>query len=150
MGLRLWQSPSALKPSKPPKNQNLSTSHRPADWAHVVPRENADLAGVHGGALEPAVLTALQHQKHLALPQLQLVLLAGGVGEHGHIATAAKQTHQRRTSVEANTGSLPFLTARTLRDRCLPLNPGDTEFVGSQPARSHSWDAVGTKSQGDV
>lgn len=42
----------------------------PADWAHVVSREDSDLASVHGGALEPAVLTTLQHQEHLSLPQL--------------------------------------------------------------------------------
>lgn len=57
----------------------------PADWAHVVPRKDSNLARVHGGALEPAVLTALQHQKHLSFPQLQFILLARRVGKHRHI-----------------------------------------------------------------
>lgn len=58
----------------------------PADWTHVVSRENSNLARVHGGALEPAILTAFQHQEHLSFPQLQLVLLTGSVREHCHIA----------------------------------------------------------------
>lgn len=69
----------------------------PVDWAHVVPGEDSDLARVHGGALEPAVLTAFQHQEHLALPQLQLVVFAGRVGEHGHVAgdTAQERKHEQ-------------------------------------------------------
>lgn len=72
----------------------------PVDWAHVVPGKDSDLARVHGGALEPAVLTALQHQEHLALPQLQLVLFAGGVGEHGHIAEKAAQKKNHEHDVK--------------------------------------------------
>lgn len=59
---------------------------QPADWTHVVPREDSNLAGVHGRALEPAVLTAFQHQEHLSLPQLQLILLTRSIGEHCHVA----------------------------------------------------------------
>lgn len=61
------------------------TNGRPADGAHVVPGEHPNLAGVHGGAFEPAVLAAFQNQEHLALPQFQLILLTGSIGKHGHI-----------------------------------------------------------------
>lgn len=57
----------------------------PADRTHVVARKNADLAGVHGCSFKPPVLTALQYQEHLALSQLQLVLLTGCVREHCNI-----------------------------------------------------------------
>lgn len=58
----------------------------PADGAHVVPRKHSNLARVHGRALEPAILTAFQHQKHLSFPQLQFILLSRSVGKHCHIA----------------------------------------------------------------
>lgn len=54
----------------------------PADRTHVVARKDSNLAGVHGRSFKPAVLTALQHQEHLALSQLQLILLTRGVREH--------------------------------------------------------------------
>lgn len=62
----------------------------PAHWTHVVPREHSNLACVHGGALEPAILTAFQHQKHFSFPQLQLILLTRRVREHCHIAKQNK------------------------------------------------------------
>lgn len=57
----------------------------PADRTHVVARKNSDLASVHGRSFKPAVLTALQHQEHLALSQLQLILLTRCIWEHRHV-----------------------------------------------------------------